>query len=50
MTEHILLAMLSGLLALKYDNKDENFMRYLWIFNCMLWTIKTINDVILIVG
>ena len=50
MIEHILLAMLSGLLALKHDKKDENFMRYLWIFNCMLWTIKTINDVILIVG
>ena len=46
MIEHILLAMLSGLLALKYDKKDENFIRYLWIFSCILWIIKVIRDVI----
>ena len=46
MTEYILVAMLSGLLALKYDKKDEKFLRYIWIFNCILWIIKVIRGVI----
>lgn len=46
MIEHILLAMLSGLLALNYNKQNEKFLRYLWIFNCILWIIKTINDVV----
>ena len=46
MIEHILLAMLSGLLALKYDKKDEKFLRYIWIFICILWIIKVIRGVI----
>lgn len=50
MIEHILLAMLSGLLALNYDQQNEKFLRYLWIFNCILWTINTINDVVLMIG
>ena len=50
MIEHILLAMLSGLLALKYDKQNEKNLRYLWIFNCILWTINTIKDVVLMIG
>ena len=46
MIEHILLAMLSGLLALNYDQQNEKFLRYLWIFNCILWIIKVIRGVI----
>ena len=46
MIEHILLAMLSGLLASKYDKQDEKFLRYLWIFSCMSWIINVIGDVI----
>ena len=46
MIEHILLAMLSGLLALKYDKKDEKFLRYIWIFSCILWIIKVIRGVL----
>ena len=50
MIEKILLAMLSGLLALKYDKQNEKNLRYLWIFNCILWTINTIKDVVLMIG
>ena len=50
MTHHFLLAMLTGLLAYKYDKDNEKFLRYLWIFNCILWIINTINDVVLMIG
>ena len=50
MTQHILLAMVTGLLAIKYDEPNERFLRYLWTLNCILLVINVISDVIKMIG
>ena len=50
MIHHFLLAMLTGLLAVKYDEPNERFLRYLWILACIIWVINVISDVIKIIG
>ena len=50
MTHHFLLAMLTGLLAYKYDKDNEKLMRYLWVIACIMWIINVISDVINLIG
>ena len=50
MTQHILLVMVTGLLAVKYDEPNERFLRYLWILACIIWVINVISDVIKMIG
>ena len=50
MTHHFLLAMLTGLLAYKYDKDNEKLMRYLWVIACIVWIINVISDVIKMIG
>ena len=50
MTHHFLLAMLTGLLAVKFDEPNERFLRYLWILACIIWVINVISDVIKMIG
>ena len=45
-----LLAMLTGLLAYKYDKDNEKLMRYLWVIACIVWIINVISDVINLIG
>ena len=50
MTHHFLLAMLTGLLAYKYDKDNEKLMRYLWVIACVIWIMNVISDVIRMIG
>ena len=50
MTHHFLLAMLTGLLAYKYDKDNEKLMRYLWVIACIILVINVIGDVIKMIG
>ena len=45
MFQHILLAVLTGLLSCKYED-DEKFLSNLWLVSSVLWTIMAIVDVI----
>lgn len=49
MTEHILLAIFSGLLSLKSKETNNEISAYLWLVNCILWLGRVIVDIIDIV-